>query len=322
MSFQPVRATRALALAALVMSACASELGDPEPWVPLTELAEPLRAEQSLPPAPGVPGATLRVVSFNVERGPDVDAIARAILAHPELARFDILMIQEIDRYPSEGSSRAARLAAALGVGHVYAPGHLEGSGDAGLAILTRFPLENVRVMRLPFAGFHIRPVQRVALAAEIRTGDTTLELINVHLDTRLSITERILQIRPAVLDAPTRVLVAGDMNTNPYLWAESTIPAVPLGAIADTEQGPILDDYMRALDFATPTACVGTTEHLGPLEYRLDAIYTRDLRVDAADVASSVGVSDHWPIWVDLGLEPERLQGAALDRRGNIHAQ
>jgi endonuclease/exonuclease/phosphatase family metal-dependent hydrolase len=128
---------------------------------------------------------------------------------------------------------------------------------------------------------------------------------VTVHLDTRMNVTQRILQLRPAVLDAPPRTIVAGDFNTNPYVWAEGAIPNVPAQTVAATDQGPILDDYMRAIDFDTPTAGVGDTQHVAGLGFRLDAIYTRALQVGTPHVAHDVGGSDHWPLWIDVATAP-----------------
>jgi endonuclease/exonuclease/phosphatase family metal-dependent hydrolase len=59
----------------------------------------------------------------------------------------------------------------------------------------------------------------------------------------------------------------------------------------------------MRALDFDTPTADVGATQHVAGLEFRLDAVYTRALTVGTPHVARDVDVSDHWPLWIDVAV-------------------
>jgi endonuclease/exonuclease/phosphatase family metal-dependent hydrolase len=173
----------------------------------------------------------------------------------------------------------------------------MKGDATHGLAILSAFPIENARMMELP-AGLS----KRIALAADIRIGARTLHVVDVHLDTVLNVTDRILQLRPAVLDAPDAVLVAGDVNTNDYLWADG-VPHLPADVVADADQAPILDDYMRALGFDTPTALLGPTEHKYLSEFRLDAIFTRGLRVTPGRVVREVDESDHWPMYVDVDL-------------------
>ena len=56
-------------------------------------------------------------------------------------------------------------------------------------------------------------------------------------------------------------VIVAGDFNTSPFMWAEGNVPLVPTAQVVDTDQAPMLDDYMSRLGYATPTAEVGPTE-------------------------------------------------------------
>jgi len=98
-------------------------------------------------------------------------------------------------------------------------------------------------------------------------------------------------------------VIIAGDVNTNPYLWEDGSVPLVPTAQIVDTDQAPLLDDYMRGLGFATPAADVGPTQRMLGVESRLDAIYTRGLTVSPANVERTVGGSDHWPVWIDITL-------------------
>jgi hypothetical protein len=81
----------------------------------------------------------------------------------------------------------------------------------------------------------------------------------------------------------------------------EGAIPIVPVDTVADTDQAPIIDDYMAHLDFEAPTAELGTTQHFGPLELRLDALYTRGLTAEPGGVERDVDVSDHWPLWIDV---------------------
>ena len=299
-------AARRLLLAAapaLVAAAagCAADLGPGGPWIPWQEIEGALRPELEPPPDRPPPPASIRLVTFNVHLGADPEALARAIAACPDTAAADLLLLQEIESHPAEGASRAARLAAALGAGHVYAPARPEGDGSHGLAIVSRLPLERVEVMELPAADLGGRSRRRIALAADVTLAGGPLRVINVHLDTRINIADRILQLRPALLDQPDPVVVAGDMNANPYLWVEGTLPVPPHDATADTDQAPLLDDYLAALGFDTPTASLGPTFHAGPVQVRLDAIYPRGLAPRAAGVDRCVDASDHWPLRVDL---------------------
>jgi endonuclease/exonuclease/phosphatase family metal-dependent hydrolase len=289
--------------------ACQEPLGPTADWVDAETIPGVLRPEIVTTPIASADETgraavpALRVVTYNVLHGGDVDGLARIFLDDPDLSRAGLLLLQEEESYPEEPGSRTARLAEALGMAYVYAPGRERETGTHGISILSAFPIENARVMQLPEfeAGFaHHR---RIALAADIRIGGMVLHVINVHLDTVLNITDRILQLRPAVIDAPEVVLVGGDFNTNPYVWVDGTIPVLPADSAASTDQAPILDDYMRAIDFDTPTADLGVTESNFYGTVRLDSIFTRGLDVVPGQVERQYDLSDHWPVWVDVML-------------------
>ena len=244
----------------------------------------------------------LRVVTFNVEEGKDVLAIAAAIRENPELSRGDVFLLQEEEDHPGEGGARAARLAQALGLDFVYVPARVKGDGTHGLAILSVYPLEDVEEMRLPY---NRTGRQRIAVRAQVVVGGERLQLVDVHLETLLNVTDHLVQLRPAVIDLPDAALVAGDFNSNRFISVDDKLPILPNTAIADTEQAPIMDEFMHNLGFDTPAADVGDTERMYGVSSRLDAIYTRGLTVTPARVERGVDVSDHWPVWLDVGWPP-----------------
>jgi endonuclease/exonuclease/phosphatase family metal-dependent hydrolase len=289
----------------LPLTACSLELGPDATWVDADELTGDFSAELVSPAEATRPVPTrLRITTFNVEKGADIDGLVRAMTATPDLATTDVLLVQEIESHPEEGTSRASRLAAALNMGYVYAPERLQSGGTHGTAIFSHWPLEHVQVMRLPYADLAVSKAPRIALGADVRVGAFVLRVIDTHLDTRLNISDRILQLRPAVLDAPVPALVGGDFNTNPYAWVGDSVPQVPTGSIVDTDQAPALDDYMRHIDYATPTSALGPTVVFeGVVDARLDAIYTRGIESEPGAVERSVTISDHFPMFIDVLL-------------------
>lgn len=292
-----------LALASLALGACAADVGvAPATWEPVEAIDGVFAPVVGAPPSPTPIRTTLRVATFNVEHGIELPRIIDD-LRRAGLADVDVLLVQEIAALPGEERPRAAALAEALGMGFVYAPAYVYGDGTEGDAILSRHVLRDARVMELPAPGAYPRPIRRLALAAELDAPGGPVTVIGVHLDTRLSAAERVLQLRPAVLDAPARVIVAGDFNSNPYAWAGAIIPDLPATAIAGVDQAAALDDYARALGFAAPTAGAGATEHIAGLRFRLDAIYVRGVTPGPAWVARDVNGSDHWPVVLDVPL-------------------
>jgi endonuclease/exonuclease/phosphatase family metal-dependent hydrolase len=295
----------AATLFVLSASACSLPLGPPGEWVDWTSIDGPLRPEVSPPPTERTPSAHLRIATFNLHYGNDVEALIRVLKENPRLASADVVLLQE----PEERQSRALRVANALGVGYAYAPARPHKTGTHGLAILSRFPFETVEVMELPRATIAMGTERRIALAVEILVGGEPLRVVNVHLDTRLNIGDRISQLRPAIIDAPRRVIVGGDFNTNPFVWTANTIPDARTLAIADSDQARALDIYMASLDFENPTASVGSTVPLPLIRIHLDSIYTRGIaQLGDSGVERGVDVSDHWPVWLDIpvdGLQP-----------------
>ena len=286
------------ALALLVMAGCGLDMTADQPWVSIDGIGAPLAPDGAPPPPTTKPAPTgpVRIVTYNVQYGPDLAGAAAAIAGDPALASAGVILVQEIEAYPGEGATRAATLAGLLGMGFVYVPARVKGDGTHGLAILSAFPIANVEKMDLPDSRRH-ESQHRIAIAADIAFGDRTLHVIDVHLDTKLEPSERIAQLHPAAIDAPDTTLIGGDFNTSWIAWANG-VPIIETSGASD--QGPIVDSYMAGLAFDTPTAGCGPTEHMFGVEQRLDAIYTRGLGVAFGGVVR-VGPSDHWPLWVDV---------------------
>lgn len=287
------------ALALLAVAGCGLDMTADEPWVPVDGIGAPLTpAGAPAPAGKPAPMGPVRVVTYNLQYGPDIDGAAAAIAGDPALASASVILVQEIEAYPGEGETRAGKLARLLGMGFVYVPARLKGDGTHGLAILSSLPLANVEKMDLPDSRDHLT-AHRIAISADLAVGDRTLHVIDVHLDTKLEPRERIAQLHPAVIDAPATALVGGDFNTSWVAWANG-VPILETSGASD--QGPIVDSYMAGVEFATPTAGCGPTEHMFGIEQRLDAIYTRGLGVAFGGV-ERVGPSDHWPLWIDVSV-------------------
>jgi endonuclease/exonuclease/phosphatase family metal-dependent hydrolase len=249
----------------------------------------------------------LRVVSFNVHYGRDVARIAAEISANRHTREADVLLLQEIESYP--GDRRAEALAERLGMHVAYAPARAKGKGTHGLAILSRYSLRDLEILRLPayelgWGGTR----RRIAMAATLDWNGSDVRVVNVHLDTRLTKDQRFAQMRPVLAStgAHERVVIGGDVNTISCLGA--LLPGVPI-CLPGLSQGPAFDAFMVRHGFLTPFRGIGGT---GPLYQRLDGIFTRGLNVTAYDKEDEIGVSDHIPVWADVSL-PQQGLGALL---------
>ncbi len=240
----------------------------------------------------------VRVATYNVHME-SAKAIQEAIQKNTQLRTADILLLQEIEAHEGEGTSRAEQVAKALEMSFAYAPGYgLRSGGSHGVAILSRFPLRDVQVIELPFFHVVVNSARRVALAATISMSGHDVRIISVHLDNRINPGKRKRQMEPA-LEAAREfqgpVIIAGDLNTSPFCWVGSLVP-IPCGL-----QDNAMEERAHHNGLASPVANIGATSTW--LSMKLDAIYTRGFTERASAVESSVRLSDHFPMWVDLEL-------------------
>lgn len=290
-------------LALVVVAGCVAPVDDGGAWTPAAAMTGELAPEVG-PALPAVRPATCtpRIASWNVHFGEDTAGLAEIIRTSAELARADVILIQEIEAYGSEGATRTARLAEALGMTWVYAPARVEGEGTHGIALLSRHPLSGAAVMELPYFDQVLNPRNRIALAADLVLGEQRLRLVNVHLDVRLGAVDRVRQLAPAVRDLDERVVIGGDFNTNPWAWG-AIVPLASTQAIVGQSQAAVLDDYLLE-GHRLETAIAPDTSTIAFPGYtiRTDDLYARGLPILASGV-DRVGGSDHWAVWFDVDV-------------------
>ena len=116
------------------LAACAPDMDAPEPWIPVGEIAGVLAPELGDTPSPRTAGASLELITFNVQFGTALPRLVDSLImaGHDDA---DVLFVQEIESYPDEPGSRTRQLADALGMGYVYAPARQEGRGTHGIGI-------------------------------------------------------------------------------------------------------------------------------------------------------------------------------------------
>jgi endonuclease/exonuclease/phosphatase family metal-dependent hydrolase len=295
-------------LAIVAATGCVSVDVPAGPWEPAEAITGELAPEIGPPPPASAPRARLRLVSWNVHFGERVDELAANIRASA-LADADLWFLQEIENRPGEVGTRARRLAEALGLTWAYAPARTtDDGGTHGIALMSRYPLEQIAIKKLPFIDQPFRARTRNAMSAVLVVGEHRLRVVNVHLDVRLGAADRILQLDPAVVDlegagdehAPA--IVAGDFNTNPWAWVEATVPLTGTEAIVGMEQAVLVDDYMTGLGFVGAISKDTATVRLPGLAVRADNLYARDIALAVAGLEEVDG-SDHWPVWIDVDL-------------------
>ena len=293
---------RALVLA--LATACVGHGDEGSEWIPIDTVDGELAA--NIGPTPtlrAAPGCTLRVATFNVHYAGDPENIAANIRASEKVGSADVIMIQETRAYTGEDTTRTQRIADGIAMTWAYAPARtLPEGGTHGNAILSRWPLENVAVRRLPYIEQPYHPEQRSAMAADIVLGDRRVRMVNVHLDVRLTPVDRVRQLDPAVRDTDERLLVGGDFNTNPWTWVGSVVPLTSSEAVLGQEQAAVIDDFLAARRFTGAVAPDVNTMRIPGFSMRLDNLYARGMPILDAGVEYVDG-SDHWPLWFDVDV-------------------
>lgn len=192
------------------------------------------------PPARHItPPQILSAVTWNLERGKNFESLTQSLQNHPSLANADLYFFTEVDWGMARTGNRnvAAELGKLLNCHSYFAPSyynftkghgserHLPGTNSLGLhgkAILSRYPLQNLRVVSLPNATNKLRSKEarlgeKRALIGELAMQGRRLQVSCVHLDAFSSPADRVRQLRPAALACAEQnhALIAGDWNTN-----------------------------------------------------------------------------------------------------------
>lgn len=203
--------------------------------VPLSGATTP---DTAAPAAPGPPG-TVRIATYNVHAGYDVDgrfdvdAVAATILA----TGADLVVLNEVDRGRLlEGGHDLLRLLRdATGLQAVFAPGPDAVRGDA---VLTRLSITGVRTGTLPGGGD--AGVRRGAVSVTVDTGGGSLAVVGTHLhDVADEPRVRLAQARSIAaevtrLRGPDRpVVLAGDLSAP---WSAPELE--PLRFLTDAVRG------------------------------------------------------------------------------------
>lgn len=252
----------------------------------------------------GWPARRPRLVGENIRR-------AAALLSDgTSLPRADVVALQEADRGTLRAGGRhvARELAAELKMNyvraHVPTPADVEPKdrkwwldfeermlrgeeGDTGVALLSRLPLSDAARIELPWGVCPWRP--RLAVAASVPFGGRRLHVFNAHIDTHATVEGQLKQhrtilARAARTDEPTVLL--GDFNT------------------LDDEGRRAARGLLEAEGYTTPLPTNTATWRSGPIRHHFDWIFLRGARVLRWGVARVRGISDHWPVWVEI--EPE----------------
>lgn len=224
----------------------------------------------------------IRVVSWNIQYGIDIETAVEVLLTHPDLRDADVVCLQEMDE---EGTKEIAE---ALSFNYFYSAAsvHPHTNRPFGNAVLSSSPQTNNGVIELP----HKSPISgqpRIAVHSQIRAADVDLVVCSVHAEVptltgkkRLAHFEELAQASAAW---PEAAVVAGDFNT------------LTAGAYRKLLQ------RMQARGFMSASHGSGPTLRRTGIRYTLDHVFTRGFVKHQSGVATEAPGSDHDPVWVTL---------------------
>jgi endonuclease/exonuclease/phosphatase family metal-dependent hydrolase len=256
--------------------------------------------------------ANIRVASYNVHHGFCNDGRVDPT-PHLEVLRdidADIIFLQESrSLLPAEGGfDPALYLAGRLGM-HLVRGGGPE-LGDEGLAVLSKFMLRELTVMKMPYTD-----VPRTALVVRADLGDRELWLMNVHMG--LEAPERAEQIEWIAVRTTTIAserwpglpfIIGGDLNTEPDDPMMGRLNSTVLGDGRWNTSTPSLG-LRSAWHSVPPTSRNRVLDHHTfpssaydlPKEHIDYILLSQGLEPFDSWIGDGAEASDHRPIWADI---------------------
>jgi len=201
-----------------------------------------LTGTSTSPPPPTK--SVIRVTSWNIERGVELDGIIEVLATHPIISKSDVLILTELDYGMARSGNRKVpvEIARALNLNYAFAPSYLNldkgsglesesaGNNDQGIhgnALFSRYPLTKVGSIPLPngkdkMRGKEKRLGSQAAVAAIVEHPLGSFRAVSVHLDAHSTQKHRMRQMRIVIEALKQRsphlpALIGGDWNTSTY---------------------------------------------------------------------------------------------------------
>jgi endonuclease/exonuclease/phosphatase family metal-dependent hydrolase len=242
---------------------------------------------------------SIKIVSYNIRwrGGEDLRRLIELLKSDAEIGRASIIGLQEVDRNKKRtGNVNTARLMAEeLGMYYAWAAppppvkDNKEQEEETGVLILSAYPLSDVTRFVLPNEGPGGR--RRAAIGATVKIGTTSMRVYSLHAEIRTSCERRLQQIGAVLDDLNTnykqidRVIVLGDFNTM-------------MGKDVDATSA-----LFTAAKFSTPFDNDTSTWKTFIIQLKLDWLWLRNLTPTKHGIDKKIGLSDHWPLWVEVKL-------------------
>ena len=238
----------------------------------------------------------IKVVSYNIRwrSGPELKKLIEALRNDPEIGGAAILGLQEVDRQKKRSGNRSTIkiIADELGLHYAWAAPPAPKATDeeeTGVAILSVYPLSDVRRIVLPHEGPNRR--RRVAVGATIEVDNRLWRIYSAHAETRIDFDKKLEQFK-AITD---------DLGRYP-----ANMPAIIMGDLNTWEAGAGRKTikFFGDAGLKTPFGAEPTFRRrvmLIPIELELDWVLLRGLEPASYGIDRKVEISDHWPLWTNV---------------------
>ncbi|NWK54483.1 endonuclease/exonuclease/phosphatase family protein [Verrucomicrobiaceae bacterium N1E253] len=159
----------------------------------------------------------LKVVSYNIHHAQGMDGKLDLGRIANVMSKYqpDFIALQEVDQRVSRSGKvdQASELAKQLGMTPVFGKCIDLGGGAYGNAVLSKHPVVETKVHRLPGKG-----EQRVALEVIAEVQGRKLSFVSVHLDHQSEATrlEQVAALQRILSEQKHPVMVMGDLNAQP----------------------------------------------------------------------------------------------------------
>jgi len=281
----------------------------------------------SFAPVEVPPKDELVVLAYNIERGFRWREQVAAVRDDPALPLPDIVLLSEADRgcrrtgYESVARewARALEMNYVFGVEFIELPrclgpgGRVDVPCEHGNAVLSRYPLNNARLIRHTLnRGWNSRWQRllrigeprlggRMALAVDVTVGVRTLRAYSAHLESKRENQKyreaQAEELAADALGAGPKVIIGGDLNTGAYLddllyggTSDGATQALIAGGYADAHAGLLPADR--------------NTTRSGVV---IDLIFGRGVAFTGAGIGDPARwgeLSNHLPVWAKLRLD------------------
>ncbi len=226
----------------------------------------------------------MRVVSWNIELGRNIEQAAADIQASEHLRSPDVLLVQEM------APRSVADLADRLGVDFRFvAPANHPKTGmPFGNAVLSPWPMSDVVETPMPHTAV-VMGQQRSVASAVVEVDGVAVVAHSVHLETvLLAIRRRVAQVRSvagATGEHSHPSIIGGDFNA------------------ASARSLRNFDSPLHSVGFDRVTDASMTSFRRFGRDFALDHLYVRGFTPRAVGVETTSTASDHQPVWAELDV-------------------